>query len=120
MEEESPGGYRLLWLSLQLLGFLLFYGVLQERVMTLSYGEGEGDRFGGSSVIVLLNRVGAVIMCMSILSWNGKGLYPNHPLYLYCSVSFLNVFTTWCQYEALRWIPFPSQAVGKNLNIVGL
>lgn len=34
-------------------------------------------------------------------------------MYTYAAISLSNVIATWCQYEALKYVSFPTQTLGK-------
>jgi adenosine 3'-phospho 5'-phosphosulfate transporter B2 len=34
-------------------------------------------------------------------------------VYSYAAISLSNVVATWCQYEALKYVSFPTQTLGK-------
>ena len=50
-----------------------------------------------------------------LTQWDGKvsEVKPVAPLYSYAAVSFSNVVATTCQYEALKFVSFPVQTLGK-------
>ncbi|XP_057607105.1 adenosine 3'-phospho 5'-phosphosulfate transporter 1 isoform X1 [Chionomys nivalis] len=98
----------------------LTWGVLQERVMTGSYGATDtspGEHFTDSQFLVLMNRVLALIVA---------GLYcvlrkqPRHgaPMYRYSFASLSNVLSSWCQYEALKFVSFPTQVLAKASKVI--
>lgn len=90
----------------------LTWGVLQERVMTRSYGatevEGSGERFKDSQFLVFMNRI--LALTVSGL-WCVLFKQPRHgaPMYKYSFASLSNILSSWCQYEALKYISFPTQ-----------
>lgn len=45
--------------------------------------------------------------------WTRQGWMPAVPLYKYAAVSLSNVVATTCQYEALKYVTFPLQTLGK-------
>lgn len=98
----------------------LTWGVLQERVMTRTYGATEtepGERFKDSQFLVFMNR---------ILAFTISGLYctltkqPRHgaPVYKYSFASLSNIMSSWCQYEALKFISFPTQVLAKASKVI--
>ncbi len=40
------------------------------------------------------------------------------PIYSYMLVSLSNVIATWCQYEALKYVTFPVQTLGKCAKMI--
>lgn len=71
---------------------------------------GNKDRFQDSQFLVFVNRILAFLM---------SGLYliiqrqPQHkaPLYKYAFCSLSNIMSSWCQYEALKYVSFPTQVI---------
>lgn len=51
---------------------------------------------------------------------NGKAseLKPVAPFYTYVLVSLSNIVATWCQYEALKYVTFPVQTLGKCAKMI--
>ncbi|KAB1261865.1 Adenosine 3'-phospho 5'-phosphosulfate transporter 1 [Camelus dromedarius] len=120
--ETSPTwqALKLLFCAAGLQVSYLTWGVLQERVMTRSYGAtatSPGERFSDSQFLVLMNRVLALIVA---------GLYcilckqPRHgaPMYRYSFASLSNVLSSWCQYEALKFVSFPTQVLAKASKVI--
>lgn len=104
-------------------GLLLSYltwGVLQERVIVYEYKENElekGERFKNSQFIVFANRLLAfvvAIVAMLVLR------QPTHkaPVYKYLYSSFSNIMSSWCQYEALKFVSFPVQVLAKTSKVI--
>eukprot|EP00184_Porphyridium_aerugineum_P008734 CAMPEP_0184692596 /NCGR_PEP_ID=MMETSP0313-20130426/1010_1 /TAXON_ID=2792 /ORGANISM="Porphyridium aerugineum, Strain SAG 1380-2" /LENGTH=368 /DNA_ID=CAMNT_0027150437 /DNA_START=175 /DNA_END=1281 /DNA_ORIENTATION=- len=103
-----------------IIGSLMVYGVLQEKIMTTPYGYDPatgfgGERFGNSFFLVLNNRLVAAFVAAGILlAKRDLGQLRNTaPLYKYFLVSMSNVAATSCQYEALKWVTFPTQTLFK-------
>lgn len=71
-------------------------------------------------MLVFFNRVAAAIAAATVLivkrDW--KGLKNTAPLYKYLMVSVSNVIATSCQYEALKWITFPTQTLAKCAKMI--
>lgn len=92
----------------------LTWGYMQEKIMTQEY---DGERFTTSRLLVLLNRLLAIVI---------SGIYlrlfpqPKHRApaleYSYCSVT--NVLSSFCQYEALQYVSFPMQTVTKACKVI--
>ena len=82
--------------------------------MTQSY---DGERFTNSQFLVFVNR---------ILAWFVAGVYifstrqPRHigPFYEYSYASISNTLSSWCQYEALKFVSFPTQVLAKSFKVV--
>uniref|UniRef100_A0AAZ1XZ35 Adenosine 3'-phospho 5'-phosphosulfate transporter 1 n=1 Tax=Oreochromis aureus TaxID=47969 RepID=A0AAZ1XZ35_OREAU len=99
----------------------LTWGVLQERVMTRSYGaattDQEGEKFKDSQFLVFMNRI--LALTVSGL-WCVMFKQPRHgaPMYKYSFASLSNILSSWCQYEALKFISFPTQVLAKASKVI--
>ncbi|XP_030051615.1 adenosine 3'-phospho 5'-phosphosulfate transporter 1 isoform X2 [Microcaecilia unicolor] len=88
--------------------------------MTRTYGATDsspGEKFKDSQFLVFMNR---------ILAFTVAGLYcavskqPRHgaPMYKYSFASLSNILSSWCQYEALKFISFPTQVLAKASKVI--
>ncbi|XP_008395711.1 adenosine 3'-phospho 5'-phosphosulfate transporter 1 [Poecilia reticulata] len=99
----------------------LTWGVLQERVMTRSYGavapDHDGEKFKDSQFLVFMNRI--LALTVSGL-WCMLFKQPRHgaPMYKYSFASLSNILSSWCQYEALKFISFPTQVLAKASKVI--
>lgn len=133
-QRNSPA-MRLIFCSTGLLCSYLVWGVLQEKVMTRNYINSRGDtaRFTDSQFLVFVNRVFAfVISGVYLLSRQlprhsatatvtvTATTTPPHsaPLYKYAYSSFSNIMSSWCQYEALKFVSFPTQVLAKASKVI--
>lgn len=82
--------------------------------MTKSY---DGETFTNSQFLVFTNRISALITSGAYISLTKQ---PQHvaPLYKYSFCSFSNILSSWCQYEALKYISFPTQILSKSCKII--
>ncbi|KAJ9601154.1 hypothetical protein L9F63_000674, partial [Diploptera punctata] len=97
----------------------LTWGLLQEKIMTQEYVDSAGSKghFTDSQFLVFVNRILAFVL---------SGVYvmisrqPRHtaPLYKYVYCSFSNIMSSWCQYEALKYVSFPTQVLAKASKII--
>lgn len=92
------------------------YGVIQERIMSEPYGENEFFRV--SVFLVLCNRLVAITYASVMIACKGEEFGNKAPLWKYLAVSFSNVAATWCQYEALKYVSFPVQMLGKSFKMM--
>eukprot|EP00201_Polytomella_parva_P014969 CAMPEP_0175059300 /NCGR_PEP_ID=MMETSP0052_2-20121109/12355_1 /TAXON_ID=51329 ORGANISM="Polytomella parva, Strain SAG 63-3" /NCGR_SAMPLE_ID=MMETSP0052_2 /ASSEMBLY_ACC=CAM_ASM_000194 /LENGTH=366 /DNA_ID=CAMNT_0016324833 /DNA_START=253 /DNA_END=1353 /DNA_ORIENTATION=- len=71
--------------------------------------------FRYSLFLVLCNRLMSCGLAVSGLIWNRKvsEIKPVAPLWTYAAASVSNVIATTCQYEALKYVTFPVQTLGK-------
>ncbi|XP_070577155.1 adenosine 3'-phospho 5'-phosphosulfate transporter 1-like [Ptychodera flava] len=120
--ETSKSRYRqgviLLCCVAGLQGSYLTWGVLQERIMAHDYGtEGNSARFKNSQFLVFMNRISAFIAAGTIMLLRKQ---PRHtaPMYKYSYSSLSNILSSWCQYEALKYVSFPTQVIAKASKII--
>jgi D-alanyl-lipoteichoic acid acyltransferase DltB (MBOAT superfamily) len=100
----------LMYCASGLLVSYLIWGLLQERIMAYDYSEsGTGrERFKNSQFLVFMNRILAFfVACIAVTARRVKSRQP--PLYKYSYGSFSNIMSSWCQYEALKFVSFPVQ-----------
>ena len=91
-------------------GSLLVYGILQERIMTKPYDDGGSEEsFTFSVFLVMNNRIVSMAVAVATLAWMRGAVQPVAPMYKYAAVSASNVVATTCQYEALKYVSFPAQ-----------
>ncbi|XP_047133559.2 adenosine 3'-phospho 5'-phosphosulfate transporter 1 [Hydra vulgaris] len=108
---------KLLICVLGLQGSYLTWGVLQEEVMTQKYGEPPNDvRFQNSEFLVFMNRVLALVISAVYIFVTGPNWKAPFYKFLYSSLS--NICSSWCQYEALKFVSFPTQVLGKTCKLI--
>jgi len=98
-----------------LVGTLVIYGLLQERIMTVPY---DGEFFRYSAFLVFANRVFNSAYASSMIAFNGESFYNKAPFWKYMIVSLSNVAASVCQYEALKYVSFPVQMLGKSFKMM--
>jgi len=98
-----------------LIGMLLIYGLLQERIMRSPY---DGELFQYSVLLVFLNRIFAVIFAIVMAIANKESLTNTAPMWKYLIISFSNVYASTCQYEALKYVSFAVQMLGKSFKML--
>lgn len=98
-----------------IIGTLLVYGVLQEKLMSVEYG---GELFTYSLFLVFCNRIFAVVFSVGMAFYNGDGLIPKAPVWKYLIISSSNVMASACQYEALKYVSFVVQILGKSFKMM--
>ena len=88
----------------------LTWGILQEKIMTRKYEDSYGNvgQFKDSQFLVFVNRVLAFAVALLYITFSRQ---PRHraPIYKYSVCSFSNILSSWCQYEALKFVSFPTQ-----------
>lgn len=94
-----------------LLTFYLLWGLLQERIMAFNYSETEStrERFTNSQFLVFMNRIFALFVAVLVIILQRRHTAHQPPLYKYSYCSFSNIISSWCQYEALKFVSFPVQ-----------
>ena len=85
-------------------------GVLQEKIMTQEYTDETGhvEKFTDSQFLVFVNRILAFFFSGIYLLVTTQSVHTT-PLYKYSFCSVSNTLSSWCQYEALKFISFPTQ-----------
>ena len=121
----SPRTYTYLKLLFCFLGLQLSYltwGIVQERVMTKDYLPG---RFKSSTFLVFNNRLLALFLSLGIVAYKrliaSKGSSESlkeAPLLQYAPSSLSNSISSWAQYEALKFVSFPTQVLSKSCKIL--
>ncbi|KAI3995343.1 hypothetical protein MKX01_032145 [Papaver californicum] len=96
---------------------LVIYGVLQEKIMRVPYGENK-EFFRYSLFLVFCNRITTSAVSAGSLLASKKALDPVVPIYKYCLISVSNILTTTCQYEALKYVSFPVQTLAKCAKMI--
>uniref|UniRef100_A0AC35UHC3 EOG090X05CU n=1 Tax=Rhabditophanes sp. KR3021 TaxID=114890 RepID=A0AC35UHC3_9BILA len=98
-------------------------GLLQEKIMTQGYSlvsnESIIEKFGDTQFLVFCNRIVALIISFGILAKLWSRL-PEHvpPFYSHSYISLSNTLSSWCQYEALKYVSFPTQTVCKASKLI--
>merc|ERR550514_1926212 len=85
--------------------------------MSLPYGN-PPVKFTDSVFLVFCNRVVAVVFALFMAIKNGESLRNHAPLWKYLAISFSNVYASTCQYEALKYVSFPVQMLGKSFKMM--
>ncbi|PSN39928.1 Adenosine 3'-phospho 5'-phosphosulfate transporter 1 [Blattella germanica] len=97
----------------------LTWGLLQEKIMTQEYVDSTGSKghFTDSQFLVFVNRILAFVLSGLYIMFTRQ---PRHmaPLYKYVYCSFSNIMSSWCQYEALKYVSFPTQVLAKASKII--
>ena len=100
----------------------ILWGVVQENLMTQKYGKGS---FKSSAFCVFGNRFLALFISLGIVlfrkwrnSVTGNNAQSDAPYYQYLPSSLSNSLSSWAQYEALKYISFPTQVLSKSCKII--
>ncbi|CAE7872433.1 slc35b2 [Symbiodinium necroappetens] len=115
---ESPSSSSAAWCVFYGAGIictLVVYGILQEGIMTVAY---DGTLFRYSVFLVLCNRLAAVAFAVAMAIAKGESMKNEAPLWKYLVVSLSNVYASSCQYEALKYVSFAVQMLGKSFKMM--
>ncbi|XP_022215921.2 adenosine 3'-phospho 5'-phosphosulfate transporter 1 isoform X2 [Drosophila obscura] len=117
---SSQEAVQLLWCFGGLMVSYLTWGVLQEKIMTQKYLNfaGESAKFKDSQFLVFANRLLAFVVALIYLQWQPSPTRHRAPLYKYSYASFSNIMSAWFQYEALKFVNFPTQVLAKSCKII--
>merc|ERR1719382_1125413 len=74
--------------------------------------------FSYSVFLVFSNKVFAVIFAICMALAKGESLASQAPLWKYLIVSLSNVYASTCQYEALKYVSFAVQMLGKSFKMM--
>lgn len=74
--------------------------------------------FTVSVFLVFCNRAVAIIFALVMAVSRGEPLTNVAPLWKYFAISLSNVGATTCQYEALKYVAFPVQMLGKSFKMM--
>lgn len=103
-----------------LMGSYLTWGVLQEKIMTREYIGQDGvtkSFFKDSQFLVFANRFLALFIALGYLTFT-RQTKQRAPLFKFSYASFSNIMSAWLQYEALKFISFPTQVLAKSCKII--
>jgi adenosine 3'-phospho 5'-phosphosulfate transporter B2 len=90
------------------------WGLVQERILTQTY---DGEYFEYSYGLVFMNRLGGLILSWFLMWYFAVPFFPS-PLWEYSFPSVANMLSSWCQYEALKYVSFPMVMLAKAFKIV--
>merc|ERR1719379_504407 len=65
-----------------------------------------------------MNRLFAVAFAAVMAIYNGESILNKAPLWKYLAISVSNVYASTCQYEALKYVAFPVQMLGKSFKMM--
>lgn len=105
---------RLLHCALGLNLSFLIWGILQERMLTRPYN---GEYFTSSYGLVFLNRLGGFVIS-GVMLFAFKPPHTRAIVYEFSFPSVSNMLSSWCQYEALKYVSFPTQMLFKCFKLV--
>jgi len=108
---------RLLFCSLMLNVTFVTWGAIQERMLTRRYPRHTGEYFTYSYALVFTNRFWTLIMSGCMWLYLKPRRSQSTVLYEYSFPSISNMLSSWCQYEALRYVSFPATTIFKSFKL---
>ena len=96
----------------------VLWGVVQEQLMTQEYKFG---KFKSSAFCVFGNRFLALFISLAIVLFRRLTMTKPMkvaPYYWYAPSSLSNSLSSWAQYEALKFVSFPTQVLSKSCKII--
>lgn len=94
------------------------WGVLQERMLTRRYPRYTGEFFVYSYALVFTNRFWTLIMSGMLMLYLKPRRSSSTVIYEYSFPSISNMLSSWCQYEALRYVSFPAVTLFKSFKLM--
>ena len=94
------------------------WGIVQEQLMTNEYKLG---RFKSSSFCVFGNRFFALFIALLIVMYkrmSSVNPIKEAPYHYYAPSSLSNTLSSWAQYEALKFVSFPTQVLSKSCKVI--
>jgi solute carrier family 35 (adenosine 3'-phospho 5'-phosphosulfate transporter), member B2 len=118
--KELGRGLKLLICFLGLQTSYILWGISQERIMTKDYSFG---RFNSSAFCVFGNRFFALFISMALVVYLRVYTTKQKPLnaapsYYFIPSSLSNCISSWAQYEALKYLSFPTQTLSKSCKVI--
>lgn len=105
---------RLAFCSAGLIVSFCLWGIVQERILTQQY---DGDFFLNSYGLVFMNRLGGLLLSCFLMWYFDIEWFPSI-LWEYSFPSVANMLSSWCQYEALKYVSFPVVMLTKAFKIL--
>lgn len=93
------------------------WGLLQERMLTRRYPRFTGEYFTYSYALVFTNRFWTLIMSGMLMLHLKPKRSGSTLIYEYSFPSISNMLSSWCQYEALRYVSFPAVTLFKSFKL---
>ena len=97
--------------------FQCFPSSLQERMLTRRYPRFTGEYFTYSYALVFTNRFWTLIMSGGLLLYLKPHRSKSTIIYEYSFPSISNMLSSWCQYEALKYVSFPAATLFKSFKL---
>jgi adenosine 3'-phospho 5'-phosphosulfate transporter B2 len=117
-EDSTSRNLKLLFCFVGLQISYLLWGLVQENIMTREYKMG---KFTSSAFCVFGNRFLALFISLAIVlvkRLTSTKVVKEAPFYYYAPSSLSNSISSWAQYEALKYVSFPTQVLSKSCKII--
>ena len=121
LQTDSPAVVmrRLIVCSVGLIVTFVTWGILQERMLTRRYPRVTGDRFTYTYFLVFTNRCWSLLFSTFLMYEHNLFKWPEGVTIQDLSYSAVsNMLSSWCQYEALKWVSFPAQTLFKSFKLM--
>jgi adenosine 3'-phospho 5'-phosphosulfate transporter B2 len=112
---EHARRLRCIFFGVSIVASLLVYGLWQERIMALPY---QKDFFNISVFLVLFNRVFGIVLAIGMVQVSGEPCCPSASVWKYVLISMSTLVASLCQYEALKYVSFAVQVLGKSFKMM--
>jgi len=124
--EEDPENMTSKFIALKRLAFcavvlnvtFVLWGVLQERMLTRRYPRQTGEYFTYSYALVFTNRFWTMILAGLLMIYISPKKSQTTVIYEYSFSAISNMMSSWCQYEALKYVSFPASTLFKSFKLV--
>uniref|UniRef100_A0A7S2P1A7 EamA domain-containing protein n=1 Tax=Zooxanthella nutricula TaxID=1333877 RepID=A0A7S2P1A7_9DINO len=122
MANAKDVGSQILWCGFfasSMIGMLLMYGLLQERIMQRPYSG--GDVFSATQSVfflMLLIRGAGALFALLMIGATGGNFRPEAELWKYFYVALGQAVSGACSYGALKYISYTVQAMGKSFKMM--
>ena len=90
---------------------------IQERMLTRRYPRYTGEYFVYSYALVFTNRFWTLIMSGMLMLYLKPKRSQSIVIYEFSFPSISNMLSSWCQYEALRYVSFPATTLFKSFKL---
>ena len=115
----SPRRTKLLFCFIGLQLSYVAWGITQEQLMTQGYSVG---KFRSSAFCVFGNRFLALFIAAGIVMYRRqtlpRGQIKEAPFHYYAPSSLSNTLSSFAQYEALKFVSFPTQVLSKSCKLI--
>lgn len=93
---------------------MALYSILQEFLATHTF---DGVLFRYPLFLIAMNRTGATLLAICVLKAQGTPVYHQKMLFTIAPAG-VNLFATFCQYEALYYMLYPAQVLIKSVKVI--